>query len=340
MIGTLTIDLRAIQDNYKTLSAMSAKTCETACCVKANAYGLGLSEVAPALAAVGARKFFIATLNEGIELRAILPTADIYILNGFWQAEERVYKAHNLIPVLNDTAQINQYKGAAILHFDTGMNRLGIPQQDWADIDLSALNVHYLMSHFSSSEEPDNPRNAQQFELFQNVIKIFPGHKYSLCNSAGITLSKDYHFDLTRPGIGLYGGMERMKPVITLDLPILQIHTVKRGETAGYNETYRFEKDGHVAVIGAGYADGLHRTLGNAGALFWQGYKLPIRGRVSMDLIICDLSDVPESKRPKSGDSLELMGPHQTLTDLAASAGTIPYEILTSLGKRYNRRYS
>lgn len=358
--GELVIDLSAIRQNYKIINSNSDGNYETAVAVKANAYGTGIGRVAPTLHNAGARSFFVATLYEGIELRGILPDVRVYILNGFFEHVCDAYIQYDLVPVLNSLHEIKLYKNysirsehglAAILHFDTGMNRLGIPADEAEVIfdDLSILegiDIQYVISHFSSSEESSNLVSGEQFQKFQKIIKHFPKAKYSICNSGGVFLSDDYHLDMVRTGIALYGGNPTdmftenpMKPVVSLNVPILQIKRVKKGETAGYNGAYRFHKDGGITIMSIGYADGLLRSVGNDGALFWKGYKMPIRGRVSMDLVICDLSEIPEVEYPKIGDMVEVIGEHQSIDDLARSAGTISYEILTSLGSRYKRIY-
>ncbi len=352
LTGELTIDLGAVRRNYKILQDKVGTNCAVAPSVKANAYGLGAAQVVPALYGAGARAFFVATIDEGIEIRALLPDIEIYTLNGFVQTARDVYQEYNLTPVLNSLHDIKTYgRGAAILHFDTGMNRLGIPADEAEMItsDLSILNdidVRCAMSHFVSSEETQNPMNAEQFARFQTIMMHFPNANFSMCNSGGVFLSSDYHLDMVRPGIALYGGHPSdfvaenpMNPVVSLNVPVLQIHGVKEGETAGYNSTHRFNKNGNVAVMSIGYADGLFRAISNEGALYWMGYKLPVRGRVSMDLVVCDLGAVPEAEFPKIGDMAEVIGSHQTIDDLAQSAGTISYEILTALGARYKRIY-
>ncbi len=346
--GELTINLGAIAQNYQTIDNISANSCETAVCVKADAYGLGIIHVAPALYRAGAQRFFVANLDEGIELRGIISSANIYILNGFYNPERYAYREYNLIPVLNSLSEIASYKAfayeadtklPAIIHFDTGMNRLGLPSYEaeilCADKSLiDGIDLQYIMSHFSSSEEKDSPLNAQQYQIFSKIRKHFKSVKASLCNSGGVLLSPDYHMDLTRIGIALYNDN-----VVSLGAPVLQIKSVKKGEAAGYNGTYIFEKDTNIATIAIGYADGILRSLENGGALYWNGYRLPIRGRVSMDLVICDLSEVPEEGYPDIGDVVEIIGKNQSVDDLAKSAGTISYEILTSLGSRYKRSY-
>lgn len=357
--GELIIDIAALMRNYKTLDSMSVASCETAVSVKSDAYGLGARAVVSALFDAGARRFFVATLDEAITVRSVLPHADIHILNGFMNNARDVYREYNLIPVLNSLSEIELYRSLAddcgealpaIIHFDTGMNRLGLVSDEAKILcdDLSlidGIDLQFIMSHFSSSEEDNNPMNMVQYQRFQDVSLCFGGVNKSLCNSGGLFLSQDYHLDMTRPGIALYGGcaVSKMKdvirPVVSLSAPILQIHSVKKGEHAGYNETHCFDSDGHVAIISIGYADGVLRSLANNGVLYWQGHKLPIRGRVSMDLLICDLSAVPPQDYPVVGDMVEVLGAHQSIDDLAKDAGTIAYEIITSLSARYKRSY-
>lgn len=354
-VGELTINLGALRENYRVLDSLSGNTCETACAVKADAYGLGMAKVAPALWNTGAKSFFVAALQEGIDLRVLLPDATIYVLNGFWPQEAAQYKIHRLIPVLNSlddiaAAQRNGEKTACALHFDTGMNRLGLTKTETQKIIenralLEGLGIVLVMSHFSSSDEINHPSLARQTKAFAEIRKYFPHVKASLCNSGGIFHAKDAHLDMTRLGLALYGGnptpetQNPMRPVVQLYVPVLQIHEVKKGETAGYNETYRFHENSNVVVIGAGYADGLFRTLSNRGHFYWKEYALPIRGRVSMDLVICDLENIPAHDYPKPYDMIEIIGKHQNIDDLAKAAGTIPYEIITSLGARYRRSY-
>ncbi len=356
--GILTIDLDALRRNYQFLNSKSAVGCEAGVVVKADAYGLGVGPVSLALFEAGARTFFVATLEEGVELRGILPSARIFILNGFLSREGAAYKHYDLVPVLNTLNEIGSYSKLAggdslpaLVHIDTGMNRLGLTAED---IDLlrcnpdylSGLDVLYVMSHFTSSEVLEHPSNAAQRRLFEDYSEVFGSCRKSLCNSGGVFLGMGYHYDLTRTGIALYGGhpsdgddVNPMSQVVSLKAPILQVKTANMGQYCGYNETYRFHQKSLIANVSIGYADGVSRALSNDGSLFYRGYDLPIRGRVSMDLVICDLSNVPEGHCPKEGDMVEVIGTHQTIDDLAKSAGTISYEILTSLGHRYHRSY-
>jgi alanine racemase len=356
MSGELTIELSALARNYKMLDGLSTPECETACVVKADAYGLKVGECAPVLYEAGARSFFVATSAEGIELHSVLPKdVNIYVLGGLSSDEE-----HGIIPVLNSLAEIklasiNAKNRVVALHFDTGMNRLGLGDDEatmlYQDLSiLEGLDLRLVISHFASSEEANNPDNKAQMERFNEVKRrmkpLYPNARYALANSGGIFLGSDYHFDMIRAGLALYGAHPTssqkdnpMEPVISLNVPVLQVRTAKKGESAGYNSTYHFDEDTTLAIVSIGYADGLPRSLSNEGVFYWKGYALPIRGRVSMDSVICDLAGVPLSEHPTRGDMIEVIGPNQSLDALASSASTISYEILTSLGRRYRRVY-
>ncbi len=359
MTGNLVIDLSAVRRNYAILDSLSAQSCETAAAVKANAYGLGIGPIANTLQEAGCRTFFVATAGEAIELRAAIGKAGaIAVLHGYDPTYETEYRKFDLTPVLNSLNQIAEYRKAAgkgetqrraILHFDTGMNRIGIEGKEAEKLNqnkdlLTGVEIALVMSHFISSEE-ESPLNPLQNEKFNKIAKAYKGVRRSICNSSGIFRSKDYHLDLTRPGMALYGlnpqpgKANPMRPVVNLTVPVLQVRDAQAGETAGYNATHRFNKKTTLAVAALGYADGFFRSLGNRSALYWKGRPLPIRGRVSMDLVICDLENLPEKDWPTPGDALEVLGPNQSADDLAAAAGTIGYEILTALGKRYKRHY-
>ena len=356
MRGELRIDLSAIRDNFRLIDQKTGQACVVAPAVKADCYGLGMAKIAPTLYEAGARRFFVAIPEEGAALRKLLPEAQIFALHGFSKKQSKLYETNHIVPVLNSVAEISNYRKFAvksekklpcIFHFDTGMNRLGIPAEERARVseNLDGLEVLYVMSHFACSDERGNAFNALQAQRFSEIAAMFPQAKRSLANSGGIFLNSAYHHDMVRPGLAIYGGnpvageKNPMNPVVSLHLPLLQVHHAGKGETAGYGQTYTFDDDTKVAVVSAGYADGLMRSLSNRGALYWKGHRLPIRGRVSMDLIICDLAGVPERDYPKPGDYLEMIGPHQSIDDLARDSGTIGYEILTSLGSRYRRVY-
>lgn len=346
--AVLTIDLGALAANYRLFKSMT--TAEVAGVIKANGYGLGATEVFKTLRGEGCRRFFVATPDEAIALPAASED-HVYVLGGLYHGVEEMYRDKNIIPVLNSADDIRRWsafaqkrgeKLPAILHIDTGMNRLGAP----ADIDpeaCAAFDLHFVMSHFSSSDEKDHAANDRQAESFAAVAARFPHAKKSLANSSGLFRKSAWHYDLIRPGYALYGGnplpetVNPVKAVVDLKIRVLQTRTIKKGEHAGYNETYRFDKDTTCATVATGYADGFPRSLSNKGVLYWNGQPCPIRGRVSMDLTIIETGHLPNP--PKQGDWVEVLGPHQDVDTLAAAADTIGYNILTALGPRYHRIY-
>ena len=356
MQGRLSINRAALKANYAALQSRVGPRVRVAAMVKANAYGCGLEGCASALEDAGAREFFVANLNEALELRTILETpANIYVLAGFDKLEARTFESEDIIPVLNSPHQLAAYLSAprkregkkpAILHVDTGMNRLGFAMDEIDSADCAALDLHFIMSHFACADEKDHPLNETQASRFAEIRKKFAGTPASLANSSGIFRSPEYHLHLARPGMALYGlnptpeTTNPMRPVVKLETPILQIRTALKGETCGYGASHAFTKDCTLAIAALGYADGFSRALSNRGNLYWNGKPCPVRGRVSMDLVIVDLTDIPEHQRPHAGDLLEVIGPHQSPDDLAMTAGTISYEILTSLGGRYECRYT
>ncbi|MCC6598785.1 MAG: alanine racemase [Alphaproteobacteria bacterium] len=357
-LSVLTIDLAAIEENYRILKQQTAPSCTVAAVVKADAYGLGIEPVAVALQNAGASSFFVALLCEAAALRRVIgPQAAIFVLEGFEEGEAALYEQADLIPVLNHVGAVQNYAAQAqkrgkrlpaIIQIETGMNRIGAPEKDLSAMAsaAAALDLRYIMSHFACSDEAGHEMNTHQWEKFRTrASAYFAGIPMSLANSSGIFRSNAYHFDMVRPGMALYGlnplpeQENPMRPVICLDLKILQVKTVQKGEICGYNGTYRFDKESIIGTVSAGYADGLPRSLSNRGTLFWKGYPCPIRGRVSMDLISVDFSALPGGELPEAGDYLEAVGANQSADALGAAAGTIGYEILTSLGRRYRRIY-
>jgi alanine racemase len=359
--AVLTIDLAAIAENYRILMEQVAPaTCGAA--VKADAYGLGAAMVAPVLHRAGCEHFFVATLDEGVALRPILPTAQIYILNGLPAGAAEAVVAEKLIPVLGTIAQIEDWgrycratlpKPAALM-IDSGMSRLGLSEGDMMRLArepglLEGIPVVHAMSHLACSDDEANPMNIKQLTLFQALVDGFPwpeGVKptFGMAASSGCFLGTDYHFSLVRPGAALYGleptigRPNPMRPVVALEGKILQIRDVDLGMTVGYGATHQFRGRSRLAVIGVGYADGIFRSLGNRGAVFVAGERAPIVGRISMDLMTADIGHLPPSAC-QVGDAVEIIGPHQSVDDLARDAGTIGYEILTAFGSRYLRRY-
>lgn len=344
----LSINLQALQENYRFLQSKSSA--DVAGVIKANGYGIGAVPAMQALQEAGCKSFFVATLLEGLELRKQSADAKIFILNGLFTGAEASYVAYRLIPVLGSLEEMSRWavlgdKKPCALQFDTGMNRRGIRAEDVSGAVHKAreLNVALVMSHFISSEEPDNPLNIKQFEKFSAIAKQFPNTPKSLCNSSGVFLSPDYHFDMLRPGICLYGANPTphepnpMKAVVDLKTRILQTHTAKAGESAGYNATYSFTKDTPVVTVSLGYADGFLRSGSNKAKLYYEGQACPIVGRISMDLSVIDVSACPSP--PKIGGWMEVLGPHQSVDAMAADMGTISYEVLTGFGHRYTRIY-
>ncbi|MGB0719902.1 MAG: alanine racemase [Bdellovibrionales bacterium] len=359
-MARLTIDLTALRHNYRLIAQMVGANCKTAAVVKANAYGTGLTAAAQALQREGCDLFFVATLPEALELRTIIGDGpQIAMLNGFDAHRAALYTQNAIIPVIHDPASLKAYKTfgqstndqlPTILHLDTGINRLGFDAKQSRDMlndprAFDGVDVLYLMTHFCSAEDTGTDSPARQFESFTALARLAPEVKISACNSAALFRNQDWHGDMVRPGMALYGlnptpdRPNPMRPVVRLEAEILQIREAQNGEACGYNETYRFDENTRLAVVSYGYADGFLRSLSNAGHLYWNGYACPVRGRVSMDLTIVELPDLPENDMPQAGDMMEIIGPHQSADDLAAQAGTIGYEILTSLSRRAERVY-
>jgi alanine racemase len=355
----LTINLDAVRRNYLIIQNKVGPGCRAGAVVKANAYGLGAAEISRALYAENCRDFFVSSLEEGVLLRKNLPESRIYVLNGFYGSGADLYVEHNLTPVLGSFMEIEGYKKLSAKHgrkrdawlnFNTRMNRLGLGSVETEKLlgemhMLDGINITGIASHFACADEKDHPLTETQYELFEKIARAFPAAQKSLCNSSGIFRNKKYHYDIVRPGMALYGlnpmpeTKNPMHPVVGLTAPVVRVRLVYKDASVGYAASYKFTKDAWLATVSAGYADGIFWNLGNKGALYWKGYACPIRGRVSMDLTTVDLSAVPEGKRPRPGDAMEILGPHQSADQLAASAGTIGHEVLTRLGSRYKREY-
>ena len=355
--GFLTIDLKAIAQNYQKLKQLAGKA-ECAAVVKADAYGLGADKVVPALIKVGCNTFFVATPHEGALLRKIDNTITIYVLDGLFPGTFEHFTTFNLRPVLNSINQIKAWSTntnnlPAAIHVDTGMNRLGINAPSFPEAVnsglLENLNTSMVVSHLACADEPEHPMNRQQLEAFQAINQRVPNIPSSLCNSAGILLGQNYQFDIVRPGIALYGGNpvpnqpNQMQPVVKLDIRIAQIRDVPANAHIGYGATQRLKRDSRIATLSLGYADGFFRhlsaTTDQPGAcLYVNSCKVPVVGRVSMDLVTIDITDVPEGSIV-AGDLVEILGTKVGVDDIANWAGTIGYEVLTSLGKRYKRIY-
>lgn len=339
--GTLTINLDAVVANWRALDAKSRA--ETAAVVKADAYGLGAAHVARRLAEAGARTFFVAVAQEGAQIRrAVGSDARICVFSGHMDGDTRLLAEHRLTPMLNSVEQLTRHLETLPGHrfgiqLDTGMNRLGMEPAEWAavrDIALAQKPV-LLMSHLACADERDHQQNKDQLQAF-NAMTADTGVARSLSATGGILLGQPFHFDMVRPGVGLYGGLPfaDAQPVIRLELPVVQVRHVEKGESVGYGAAWVARRDTTLATLSAGYADGLIRALSN-GCLLWHGdTACPLAGRVSMDLLTVDISALDEVP-----EYLSLIDAHQSIDDLADAAGTIGYEILTSLGARYARRY-
>ena len=340
--GFLSVDLDALTTNWRALDGMTdAETCAV---VKADGYGLGAAKVGRALAKIGVRRFFVAVAEEGAKLRQALGlNAEICVFAGHMRGDTDMIADQMLTPLCNTVGQLTRHLEALSEHpfgiqLDTGMNRLGLEIGEWASIAEIALaqNCRLVMSHLACADEPGHPMNRQQLEQFHLMTDGISVPR-SLAATGGILLGPEYHFDLTRPGVGLYGGLPfaDAQPVACLDLPVIQIRDVDEGEAVGYGNAWTAQRPSKIATVSGGYADGLHRAL-SAGASLWHGGQaVPVVGRVSMDLITADVTDLAELP-----GALSILGPDQTVDALASKAGTIGYEILTSLGPRYARRYS
>ena len=349
----LAVNISALRSNYKLLKSYHAQS-SIAAVVKANAYGLGMGEVALSLWAEGCRDFFVATLEEGIELRSILPEVKIGVFQGLFTGEEQEYSYHRLAPVLNDISQVERFVKSELrltctdimLHVDTGMTRLGLCESELNHpilAKLQNLNSPLILSHLACANTLQHPKNAEQLARFQTALKYFPDAKASLANSAGVFLPVDFHFDIARTGCALYGinptdSKNPMQHVATLSAPILQIRTLDREETVGYGATATASIGSRIAIIALGYADGYFRILSNQGFAYVEGHKAPLLGRVSMDMIAVDISAIPEAKITGQTRA-EFINATQTVNDIAAQAGTIGYEIFTRIGRRVQRVY-
>jgi alanine racemase len=356
--GIVTIDLQALRRNYRRI-ATTAAPAKAGAVVKADAYGLGADKVAPALYEEGCRDFFVAQYGEAVALRPLLAAdAMLYVLNGLQPGIEADCARRGIIPVLSSLEQIGRWRSTAslagrnlpaLLQFDTGMSRLGMsPEEAEAlavnDPLLSGIDVLYVMSHLACADEAEHPQNEAQAEQMRRFGAMFPGVPVCFGNSAGSFLGEAYRGALVRPGIALYGGrptdiLDRpMEPVVTIEAAVIQTRTVPAGTAIGYSATHVTEETRRLAAVSLGYADGILRGLSNRGAFFFENTRLPIVGRVSMDSTIIDITDLPDGALTL-GSLVEFVGPHQSLEEVAERAGTISWEVLTSIGHRTYRQY-
>lgn len=357
--ATLTVDLDAVVENWRRIKARVGKA-RVAGILKADAYGLGLAQVGPALYRAGCRDFFVARLSEGQRLRVVVPEQDasITVLDGFAEGSGEAFQRAELRPALNDLGQIEHYarfarklgrKLPAALHVDTGMNRLGLPKIETESLladtsRLEGIDLALVMSHFVASEEADNPLNARQIAAFAAIRARFPNSDASLANSSGVFLGGAAHYDLVRPGVALYGGNplpgrpNPMAQTIELSAQIIQIRSIDRWESVGYGATHIAARPARIATVPVGYADGYPRSLSAKGSALVNGILVPVVGRVSMDLVTLDVTALaPDTVRP--GTLATLLGGALDADAVGETAGTISYEVLTRLGQRYRRDY-
>lgn len=349
-MGTPTLEIRrdAIVQNWRALDARSGAGCETAAVVKADCYGLGAAEVAPAFARAGVRTFFVAIAEEGARLRSILGDGpEIAVFGGHMARDEDLIRDAALIPMLNSPEQVARHAsalpGAAFgVQLDSGMNRLGIEPADWAALRATGLpgTPWLVMSHLACADEPDHPQNAAQLASFRAMTDD-TGLRRSLSATGGVVMGEAYHFEMTRPGIGLYGGapFSTALQVVTLTIPVIQCRDVAPGESVGYGASWVAARPTRLATVAAGYADGLIRAMSGKAMLSAGGVPCPLAGRVSMDLLTVDVTD-HVAATGTDPETLEILGPYQGIDALADAAGTIGYEILTSLGARYRRHHA
>src|SRR5215468_12673367 len=359
--GILTIDLEAIVANWRKLEK-TAVPAECAAVIKANAYGCGIEPVAKALAGAGCKTFFVATLDEARAARAAVPRATIYVLNGFFQNTGEAYARIDCRPVIGELNELAEWdvfcrrsgwSGGAAIHVDTGMNRLGLTITEAQGliprINAGGHGITLVMSHLVAAEQLNSPLNARQLAAFREIASVYAGVPASLANSSGIYLGPPFLFDLVRPGAALYGvnptpeADNPMQPVLDLKARIVQIRNVERGSTVGYGGTWTARRPTRLAIVAAGYADGYFRAAsandGTRGAeVVVAGKRCPIAGRVSMDLTAVDITDL-DKNAARRGHMVTLIGEGITVDELAHHFGTIGYEVLTSLGRRFARLY-
>jgi alanine racemase len=361
-IGTLTVDLDAIVANWRKLEK-TAVPAECAGVVKADAYGCGAGPVVRALSAAGCKTFFVATLDEARVVRTAASSSEIYVLDGFFQNSGDAFATINCRPVIGDLNELAEWDvfcrrtgwaGGAAIHIDTGMNRLGLTLDEAQGIlpriDAGDHGVTLAMSHLACAESLNHPLNASQVAAFRETARLFSGVPASLANSSGIFLGPQYQFDLVRPGAALYGvnptpeAPNPMQPVVELKARVLQTRSIDKGESVGYGATWTARRPTRLAVVSAGYADGYFRAGGSndgtRGAdVVVAGTRCPVAGRISMDLLAVDITDLPSHAVVRRGHLATLIGENITVDELAHHFGTIGYEVLTSLGGRYNRIY-
>jgi len=359
--GILTVDLSAIEANWRALGRR-VTPCECSAVVKANAYGCGIEHVTAALAKAGCKTFFVADLAEARRARAVAPHQAIYVLNGLAPGTAPIFAEIDARPVIGSLVELaewdafctgQQWRGGAGLHVDTGMNRLGISANEAAALAPRIRSENHgitlLMSHLACAELPEHPLNARQIKLFREVRILYRGIPSSLANSSGIFLDAAAHCDMVRPGVALFGvnptpGRNNpMRPVVELRARIAQLRNVSRGDTIGYDAVWTAKHATRLAVVAVGYADGYPRSASSTdqapgGSAIVAGRRCPIAGRVSMDLLAIDVTELPDAAA-RRGEFATLIGDELSVDEVAQAAGTIGYEVLTGLGPRYHRVY-
>ncbi|TQV80687.1 alanine racemase [Denitrobaculum tricleocarpae] len=365
--GRLTIDLAALKSNYRRLCEEIGPGVACAAAVKADGYGLGIGRVGPALADAGVRRFFVAHFDEALRLKsalaartpsAVVAACEIFVLNGLIAAPSADYLGEDVRPVLNSLGEVDQWHKAsaaadkalpAALHVDTGMCRLGLPDNEFQTLmssraRLKGIDLRVIMSHLACADMPDHPLNQQQLAAFKEIRAAFADTPASFANSSGIFLGPDYHFDVARPGVALYGinplpgRVNPMRQVVRLQGKILQLREIDAPQSVGYGAAYQAAGPMRIATVAVGYADGYLRALSDRGHAWIGDRRIDVVGRVSMDLLALDVTAIP-GDAAVPGTFVDLFDPETGADSLAAEAGTIGYEILTSLGQRYHREY-
>ncbi len=355
----LDINLKSLCDNYLKIKKKVNRNCIVAATVKSNAYGLGVNKVLPALVNSNCKHFFVASTDEAVEIRKINKKVDVYILNGLLLDNLSIISKYRLIPVINDLKQLRKIecyqnkfnkKLKIAIHFDTGMSRLGLDRNESADLikNKSKLiknsELVLIMSHLACADEPKNKKNKTQLKKFDEIRAHFPKCLHSISNSGGVLLGRKYNLDMVRPGISLYGGncqvreRKHYKHVVSLKSKLIQTREIRKGDTVGYGATFKAKKKMKIGTFAIGYGDGFSRLFSNNCKIYLDNKRINLVGRVSMDLVTVDLTNFTNIKLIANKE-FEFIGNKNPINTVCKSVNTIPYEILTNLGKRYQRRY-
>ena len=345
MSPELHINLTNLNSNIRFFSEAIKRNVELSAVVKSDAYGLGITKLVPAMERYGISSFFTATLSEAIKTRKCSANSEIFTLNGFDFLRADLYREFNITPVINTLPEakkfieIFQQTHKTAIQLNTGMNRLGLNKKNFFDgIDvIKSLPLSLILSHLACADDENNKENFAQKDLFLDLCRRFPNVRKSISASHGTLLGPEFHLDMVRPGIGLYGGIRNsgLKQVIQIKVPVLQNFSIEKNMKVGYGFSYKAENTKKVATLAMGYADGLPRTLSNRGKLFCGSIPCPIIGRVSMDLVTVDISSLP-----KTPEYLNVFSPEYQVDDFAKDCQTISHEVLVNLGDRISRIYS